>query len=394
MKTRQQLITQVLCCAFAAASAFVQAETINTRIGKLSFTDGYPSKEVSAELYDALEYQRAVQAYIWAVPLVNSVALEKALTDAGVSPSEPSLLIFDKPLTPKQVIMTANSEVIYAFTVLDLAKTGPLVIESPAGALGAIVDFWMRAIDDMGIGPSRHGGQFLLLPQGYTGEVPSGYIVERSRTQRVFAFSRGIVTPGASTEPFVKLVSNIKIYPLAQKDAPRPTRIVFNGGKPFDQDWPKDARYFDYMAEGLSDAVVEPEDKLMYAMLKPLGMEPGKPFKPDVRVRGILQRAADTGAAMMTSIAFASRMGPEPTWPDRRWEGIISVTTPDMSTKERVELDERAQGWYQLVGNSRYGYGAKLKPGTGSWYVLTYKDRDGAKSYKFTLQPNPPAKQF
>jgi hypothetical protein len=75
--------------------------------------------------------------------------------------------------------------------------------------------------------------------------------------------------------------------------------------------------------QGLSEAVVQPEDKLMYAMLKLLVMEPGKPFKLDARVRGILQRTADTGAAMITSIAFASRVGPEPTWPDRRWEGSI-----------------------------------------------------------------------
>jgi hypothetical protein len=97
-------------------------------------------------------------------------------------------------------------------------------------------------------------------------------------------------------------------------------------------------RYFDYMAERLSVAVVKPEDKLMYAMLKPLGIEPGKSFKPDAQARGILQCAADTGAAMIARIAFASRVGPEPIWLDRRWEGIISVTTPDMSTPQHAEL--------------------------------------------------------
>jgi len=51
---------------------------------------GYPSAESAVALYDELDYQRAVQAYVWAVPLVNVVALVKALVDGGVSLSEPS----------------------------------------------------------------------------------------------------------------------------------------------------------------------------------------------------------------------------------------------------------------------------------------------------------------
>src|SRR5215475_6546670 len=113
--------------------------TVETPAGKFSFPVGYPSKETSAKLYDELDYQRAVQAYIWATPLVNSVALKKGLTDAGVSPTEPSLLVFDKRVGPKQIIMTANSEVIYAFSVLDLSKTGPVLVEVPAGLPGG---FW------------------------------------------------------------------------------------------------------------------------------------------------------------------------------------------------------------------------------------------------------------
>jgi hypothetical protein len=36
---------------------------------------GYPSAESTVALYDELDYQRAVQAYVWGVPLVNGVAL-------------------------------------------------------------------------------------------------------------------------------------------------------------------------------------------------------------------------------------------------------------------------------------------------------------------------------
>jgi hypothetical protein len=34
---------------------------------------GYPTIEASEALYDEMDYQRAVQAYIWATPMLNSM---------------------------------------------------------------------------------------------------------------------------------------------------------------------------------------------------------------------------------------------------------------------------------------------------------------------------------
>ncbi len=62
----------VLTClltVFAVSSA--QAETLDTRIGKLEFTqsfaDGYPTDEIVSRLYDEMDFQRAVQSYFWAI---------------------------------------------------------------------------------------------------------------------------------------------------------------------------------------------------------------------------------------------------------------------------------------------------------------------------------------
>ena len=269
------------------------------------FHAGYPSKAASQALYDEMDYQRAVQSYLWATPLVNSVALKKALVKAGVSPSEPTLLVFDKHVGPKQIIMTANSEVIYAFSVFDLARTGPVVVEIPDGMPGGFWDFWERGIEDVGLGRSAHGGKFMVLPPDWTRDVPADFIPVRSKTNNVLFAARGVLKPGESSAPFVELASSIKLYALAERN--RPTKLVFNGGEPFDSDWPKDVRYFDYVAEGLSDAIIEPQDKLMYAMLEPLGIVPGRPFRPDDRQREILTRAADMGHRMVVNLAFANR---------------------------------------------------------------------------------------
>jgi len=82
------------------------------------------------------------------------------------------------------------------------------------------------------------------------------------------------------------------MYPLDRAGDPRPVRIIRSVDRSVDGDWPKDHPYFEFLAEGLSYLRIEPEDKLMYAMLEPLGIVPGRPFRPGGRTRAILARAA------------------------------------------------------------------------------------------------------
>lgn len=102
---------------------------------------------------------------------------------------------------------------------------------------------------------------------------------------------------------------------------------------------------------------------------------------------------------MVANLAFANRFPTSRVWPDRMWERSILTTTPDNETPARIELDERAQGWYQLIGNGVFPYSAKPVPGTGQWYGSTFRDRtgaflDGTNSYKLTLATDPPAERF
>ncbi len=52
-----------------------ETQTIETRIGKLtfehSFERGIPTKETTKHLFDTIDFQRATQAYIWAIPIVS-----------------------------------------------------------------------------------------------------------------------------------------------------------------------------------------------------------------------------------------------------------------------------------------------------------------------------------
>ncbi len=74
----QKVGVRVTAIAFGfliAGAGAVGADTIDTRVGKLEFThdfaNGYPTDETVEKLFEEMDFQRAVQAYIWSLPLVS-----------------------------------------------------------------------------------------------------------------------------------------------------------------------------------------------------------------------------------------------------------------------------------------------------------------------------------
>src|SRR6266446_5471591 len=57
------------------------AVTMATRIGKLEFThdfaNGFPTHATVDKLYDEIDFQRACQAYLWALPIVSFAAWQR-----------------------------------------------------------------------------------------------------------------------------------------------------------------------------------------------------------------------------------------------------------------------------------------------------------------------------
>jgi hypothetical protein len=345
---------------------------------------------------DDLDYQRAVQAYLWAVPMVNAIEFWRALIDAGLSPLEPSLLVFDRPLAAAPADGTGG-RMIYAFTMLDLAETGPIVAEVPAGFQGNFWDFHHQGLEEIGVGSSAEGGRFLLLGPDQEEAAPAGTIAVRSRTSRVFGGGRCNLQAGDSAESFIDLVAGIKLYPLLQAENPPPTRIVLNRDRPFVQNWPRGIRYFHYLAEDLPLGSRGAEERMMHQMLAPLGIAPGRPFAPDDRMRRILVDAAAAGAAMVNTTGFAARLHGRQVWNDRQWERNFFPVTPEPGAGAASNGAHHAQGWYQVVGNGRYVFASTLKPGEAQWHSSTFHDRegsffDGSHSYRFRLHPAPKCK--
>ncbi len=70
------------------------------------------------------------------------------------------------------MLLTANTETVFAIGNIDLKADGPTVVEAPPKMLGFLQDGVQRYLMDIGpLGPDKGtGGKFLVLPPDYEGE--------------------------------------------------------------------------------------------------------------------------------------------------------------------------------------------------------------------------------
>jgi hypothetical protein len=135
---------------------------------------------------------------------------------------------------------------------------------------------------------------------------------------------------------------------------------------------------------------------MMFAMLLPLGIEPGKPFKPDARQAKILTDAAKVGELMARTNAFNKRIPGATVHPGKHWE-YANMVELDQEAKNYTPLDQRGSWFYEAIGESAGIQGRIL--GFGQAYLETSKDKsgndlDGGKTYRMHVDANPPIKQF
>ena len=365
---------------------------VDTRIGRLEFGNQYPSKESLELLLDSMDFHGATQAYLWGIPIASNANLQHYIDN--VFDFRQGELLETANREQKLGILTANATTPYIIGTVNLEKTGPFVIDVPAGRLGGLVnDFWQRPVTDLGLaGPDQgKGAKYLITPPGYKGDKPSGYIVVESPTNNIFFGTRFL-----DSDPLkiAELKAIFRSY--AYKDRANPPKNLFPS-PPAAYFWgpPRGMAYWERLHEILNREVVAERDRFFMAMLRRVGIEKGKPFNPTARQRKILEEAAFVGEAMAKANDLAKR-STEPFWEGARWKNAIGLD-PSQRQENYDELDERAEWFYEAVTTSA-GM-TTTTPGLGSVYLANYTDEDGDwlagdRSYKLRIPPNPPAEQF
>src|SRR5262245_17482338 len=288
-------------------SSITTPDEVQTRLGTLKFTDGFPDDATVQKVYDNLDFQRGVEAYLSALPAVSTEGARRAVTKVG--PANQTVLISESLLDSKSLFLTANTTTPYTVLWLDTTQ-GPVVLEIPPEVLGPMDDAWFRWVTDVGMtGPDKgKGGKYLLLPPGYKGDVPQGYFVARSRTFGNVLFFRTFVKEGDPRPGVESVKRNLRVYPLSQAANPPQMKFVDISGMAFNTIGPSDFSSFEYVDRVIQNEPQDSMDPLTLGVLAAIGIEKGKPFAPDARMKKILTEAAAVGDATVRSLTYRCRI--------------------------------------------------------------------------------------
>jgi hypothetical protein len=319
---------------------------VKTRIGVLEFTEGgfaggFPTIETADKLHDELDFHRATQAYLWALPIVSFAELLRAHEE--VFGAKDGDIVMYKTPQAKCGVLTANVTTPYAFSFADLTRTGPLVLEVPEGpSTGVINDMWQRGIGDFGVaGPDAgNGAKILVLAPGM--ELPAGvdagdYTVIHNPSNIVYFGIRALQPDPKAADA---LLHSFNIYSYADRNNP-PKQVFIEVAK--DVSWggwqPHGMEYWVKLKNILDREVIAERDRLMISMPDSLGLHKGKPFEPDERQRRVLKETAVVGEAMAKAITFEKRFDDRGGYADSNWEQVSAVTVDDRDGEmDRVRL--------------------------------------------------------
>jgi hypothetical protein len=374
-------------------------DKVETSIGTLTFFDGVPTDETVTTVYDNLDRMRGVEVFLNCIPGVSMVGLREGPRSIGQQESH-QVVIFDRLMSSESLFLTANTSTMYAFPFLDLKTNGPTVVEIPEGMLGAFNDMWFRYAGDVGpAGPDKgKGGKYLALPPGYEGEIPSGYFVVKPRTYGVWIFLRGSIAKGLEAGA-KNITDNLKIYPLARKDNP-PTMVFISGSaKAFNTVLPNDFSFYEQLNQLIQEEPVESLGLGRRSLCAAIGIEKGKPFNPDARMRKLLEEAVAIGNATARAIDWYPREKSAKIYPDSDSAWVMAYAGKDVffKTGDARNLDARTMFHYAYTAVTPAM--AVTHAGIGSDYGIAFVDSkkqaiDGAKTYKLHLPPDVPVKNF
>jgi hypothetical protein len=364
-----------------------------------AFDHGFPTPEATRQAHNDADLSRAVEAYQFFYPTVSVEAVIVGPRKAGVEDNRHAMIM---ACGPRHLVFTGNSDTPYFATVLDL-KSGPMVVEVPKGPfLGMVNDHNFRWVGDVGLpGPDRgNGGKHLIVPPGHAVETHPGYFTMRSPTYKVL-FALRVLPPDGDMNAGLEALRAVKVHPLALADKPPPFACIDCTDRELDLtilEWESSLRFWEQLHSAIDEEPAIEEFRPMYGLLAGLGIEKGKPFAPDPRMKAILDIAARAGRKQMLVAGFGSTRPDRFAWMDRKWEwAALCHENGDFELPTGIDLEARDRWFSQAVGASPKMF--LRTAGAGSLYWLGLRDAngeylDGGKSYRLVVPGPVPANLF
>ncbi len=375
----------------------------------LIFGAAHTSSALSAEDLkpNSIEYQiavqRATQVAIWGMPAAGMIDFEKA-TKRDLGGDVNDVIYVSKPFESRHGFLTANDVTPYAWGSLSTEK-GPLVVEVPAandkvGYFGTIVNTWDVPLVD--VGTTGHdkgkGAKYLILPPGYDGKIPDGYVVIKSDTiNQGFSF-RPVMKKGATFEDTTAYARQLKIYQLADAVNPPPTKHIDAYEKTYGSLPVYDVSFMKDIYDTINREPVRPQDKAMMGIMAEIGIEKGRPFEPGPVMTRAMEEGVKIAYDSMQSYFTTVGKAMLPLWKDNYWyiwnfaKGQPEAGFP-YEDDEKILIDQRAGGSYFWITYLPKNLGG------GTFYLTGLRDSDGnlldaTSTYKLNVPRDTPAKDF
>jgi hypothetical protein len=349
---------------------------------------------------DRVLHHRAMEAAIWAMPLMNFKFYRDALIDAGVGPND--IGYYSKMQDWKFQTATPNNTTPYILAHWNV-KDGPIVVEIPptddgVAIFGTLMDAWQRPLDDVGaVGRDKgRGAKYLLLPPEYDGPLLPNALVYRQRTHNGFMILRPIIAD-ASPENLAKAVAltkKVKIYPLSRHGKRAKTKYVDLYGKLLEMTPVLDETIYKEIHEMIEEEPTEQQNLAMMGLLARIGIRKGDPFKPSKELKAIHSKAAPEALEFM--IEEYHRVLNPPFYKGKKWNSLMppGAVETDFSYEFPSYFDYHARGaLYYAIITSVKNYGAATfyldlaETPDGEWL-------DGGKNYKLVVPPNVLVRDF
>jgi hypothetical protein len=354
-----------------------------------------------ADVHDRMLYHRAIDAAVWAMPLMNFKFYRDALADVGVGPRD--IGYFSKLQDWRFQTATPNNTTPYIMTYWNF-KDGPIVFEMPPsvegiGIFGTIMDAWQRPLDDVGA-KGRDGGQgakYLLVPPNYDGGLLPNALVYEQKTYHGWVVLRPIMAGGATPENLAKataLTKQLKIYPLGKADNPPKMKFVDLYGKALEMTPKLDGNIYREIHEMIQEEVVLDRDLSMMGSLARIGIKKGEPFKPDAKLQAMYDQAGPEALQFM--IEQYHRVLNPFIYKGKKWSALV----PKGSRETEWSYEFPSYYDYHARGAVYYAIITSVKNyGTATYYLDCAETADGewldgSKNYRLVMPANVPVQNF
>lgn len=176
------------------------------------------------------------------------------------------------------------------------------------------------------------------------------------------------------------------------------SRAGKRSGKAFNTIHANDFSFFEEINRVVQEEPNEAMDPETLGLLAAIGIEKGKQFAPDARMKKILTEAVAVGNATARAIVFKARMKDAFFYPNNAWcTPFIGGSYEFLAQPGVRNLEARTMMFYYATGITP-AMAVKMV-GAGSQYAVAFVDSNGnplngSKTYKIHLPPNIPVKTF